>query len=82
MSEPLGLPPGRVQVLWNGIQLDGYAPAEPPAGPAVSGYLARLSREKGLEQFVGAFLPLAGPLGDWTTRVRIGGGARAGGEPL
>jgi glycosyltransferase involved in cell wall biosynthesis len=82
MSQRLGLPPGRVAVLWNGIQLDGYAPAEPPAGPAVIGYLARLSREKGLEHFVEAFLHLAGPLGDRTTRVRIGGAATAGDEPL
>ena len=82
MAERLGLPPGRVEVLWNGIQLDGYAPAERPAGPAVIGYLARLNREKGLEQFVEAFLHLAGPLGDRTTRVRIGGAATAGDEPL
>ncbi len=77
----LGLPPAAIQVVYNGIQLAGYTPAEPPAVPVV-GYLARLSREKGLGQVVDAFIALARDLGDRTTRLQLGGAATAGDQPF
>lgn len=82
MRARLDLGPGAVQVVHNGIQLDGYAPATPaPASPAI-GYLARMSRDKGLEVLVDAFLHLARECGDTTTRLRIAGAATAGDEPF
>lgn len=82
MRERLGLAPESIEVVYNGIRLDGYAPApEPPASPAI-GYLAKMTRDKGLEVLVDAFLVLARECGDTTTRLRIGGAATAGDEPF
>ncbi|MEY2879077.1 MAG: hypothetical protein RLZZ15_1457, partial [Verrucomicrobiota bacterium] len=49
--------------------------------PAI-GYLARMCREKGLDQLVDAFIVLARDLGDTTTRLKIAGAATAGDETL
>jgi glycosyltransferase involved in cell wall biosynthesis len=82
MSERLGLAPDSIEVVSNGIRLDGYAVSgNPPAVPTV-GYLARMSRDKGLELFVDAFIVLAGQLGDAVTRLRIAGAATAGDQPF
>ena len=78
MRERLGLAPDAIEVVPNGIQLDGYGPAaSAPASPTI-GYLARMTREKGLELFVDAFIHLARELGDGTTRIKIAGAATAG----
>lgn len=82
MRGRLGLAPGAVQVVSNGIQLDGFSPADaPPASPTI-GYLARMSREKGLELLVEAFVLLARELGDATARLKIAGAVTAGDQRL
>lgn len=82
MKGRLGLEKGVIQVLYNGIALDGYAPApQPPASPAI-GYLARMSRDKGLLVLVEAFSALALEMGDKVTKLRIAGAATAGDEPF
>ncbi|MBI5768345.1 MAG: glycosyltransferase family 4 protein [Verrucomicrobia bacterium] len=89
MTGRLNLAPAAIEVLYNGIQLVGYAPAEPalsrvegpPAVPTI-GYLARLSREKGLGLCVDAFLCLTRELGDTKTHLHLGGAATAGDEPF
>jgi len=82
MGRRLGLAREAVKVVFNGIQLEGYAAAEsPPATPTI-GYLARMCREKGIEVMVDAFLHLAGELGDRETRLHLAGAATAGDEPL
>ncbi|MFM9032525.1 MAG: glycosyltransferase family 4 protein [Opitutaceae bacterium] len=82
MGRRLGLARDAVKVVFNGIQLEGYAAAEsPPATPTI-GYLARMCREKGFEVMVDAFLHLAGELGDRETRLHLAGAATAGDEPL
>jgi glycosyltransferase involved in cell wall biosynthesis len=81
MRNRLALSADAVRVVFNGIQLEGYAPAVPPSAPAV-GYLARMCREKGIEVIVDAFLHLAGQLGDRETRLHLAGAATAGDEPL
>ncbi len=82
MRERLRLAEHAIEVVPNGIQLDGYsvAPAQ-PAPPAI-GFLARLCREKGVELLVDAFLVLARELGDTTTRLHLAGAATAGDERL
>ncbi len=63
----------RVHVVWNGIALDGYAPAStPPEIPAL-GFFARMHPCKGLATLVDAFVLLRqnGRLGD--LQLRIGG---------
>jgi len=64
MQKRLQLPPDRVRVVSNGINLEGFpanSPSSilhPPSSPPVLGYFARLCREKGLEKLVAAFLLL------------------------
>jgi glycosyltransferase involved in cell wall biosynthesis len=78
MQRRLKLPPDRVRVLANGLNLDGYAAAPvksdaQPAQPPVLGYFARMCREKGLETLVNAFIILKkrGRVGN--LKLRIGG---------
>jgi glycosyltransferase involved in cell wall biosynthesis len=73
MSERLALPHPRVQVIYNGIQLEGYAPSASPPRPPVLGYFARLCPEKGLETLVEAFLILKQRGLIPSLRLRIGG---------
>jgi glycosyltransferase involved in cell wall biosynthesis len=82
MAQRLGLEAGAIAVVPNGIKLEGYAPAATAPRPPVVGYLARMSREKGLGVFVDAFIALAKTHGDTTTRARIGGACTAGDEPF
>jgi glycosyltransferase involved in cell wall biosynthesis len=59
MQERLRLAPEKIVVIYNGIDLDGFAPAVvPPKFPTV-GYLARMCPDKGLDTLVEAFLRLA-----------------------
>lgn len=82
MRGRLGFKPGAIEVVHNGIALDGYGVADaPPATPTI-GYLARLSREKGLDVLVDAFIHLAGELRDSTTRLAIAGTATEGDQPF
>ena len=82
MRERLGLSSGAIEVVPNGIALDGYAPAAAePASPTI-GYLARMTRDKGLELLVDAFIALARDRGDTATRLKIGGACTAGDEPF
>lgn len=82
MRGRLGLERGRIEVVHNGIALDGYQPAEQPPSPPTIGYLARMTREKGLYILLEAFFMLALELGDNVTRLRIAGTATAGDEPF
>jgi glycosyltransferase involved in cell wall biosynthesis len=82
MRSRLGLGPDAIEVVHNGISLEGYGAADSePACPTI-GYLARMSREKGLELLVDAFLFLVRDLGDTTARLKIAGAATAGDQPL
>lgn len=57
MADRLGLAPTRVEVVPNGIHLEGFAPAPTPP-PSALGYLARMCRDKGLHVLVDAWLLL------------------------
>ena len=58
MTRRLNLSPDRVRVVYNGINLEGFAPAPtPPQTPAV-GFFARMCPEKGLHLLVNAFIEL------------------------
>jgi glycosyltransferase involved in cell wall biosynthesis len=82
MRQRLNLAPDAIEVVPNGIPLDGYSPAEAePACPTI-GYLARMCREKGIEVLVNAFRFLTTELGDNTTRLKIAGAATAGDQEL
>jgi glycosyltransferase involved in cell wall biosynthesis len=82
MRERLRFASNSIEVVHNGIQLDGYTVAEVPAASPTIGYLAKMSREKGVELLVEAFLYLTRELGDTTTTLKIAGAMTAGEEPL
>lgn len=82
MRRRLQLDPTAIEVLPNGISLDGYGVADTPPSTPTIGYFARMSRDKGVELLVESFLILAGELGDRQTRLRIAGAVTAGEEPL
>jgi glycosyltransferase involved in cell wall biosynthesis len=71
MQERLRLAPEKTVVIYNGIDLDGFAPAAaPPEFPTV-GFLARMCRDKGLDTLVEAFIKLAPRVRH--ARLKIGG---------
>ena len=71
MQERLRLAPEKIVVVYNGIDLEGFAPAgTPPKFPTV-GFLARMCAEKGLNTLVEAFIGLAPRVPD--ARLKIGG---------
>jgi glycosyltransferase involved in cell wall biosynthesis len=76
MGERLKVAPERIKVVRNGINLGGYEEATPPAaktGPPVLGYFARMCREKGLDQLIGAFVRLKKRNGLGDLKLRVGG---------
>lgn len=58
MGERLGLAPERLHVVWNGIELGDLAGISRTPGerPPTIGFLARMCRDKGIDQLVEAYL--------------------------
>jgi glycosyltransferase involved in cell wall biosynthesis len=82
MRQRLGIPELAIEVIPNGIDLDGYGPPANDAGPPVIGYLARMIREKGIEVMVDAFIHLRNVLDCLDVRLHLAGAATAGDQPL
>ena len=71
MQKRLRLASEKITVIYNGIDLDGFAPAvTPPKFPTV-GFLARMCRDKGLDTLIEAFIELAPRVPQ--ARLKIGG---------
>jgi glycosyltransferase involved in cell wall biosynthesis len=81
MRQRLDAPGLRIEVMPNGIDLDGYRVAN-PTSPPVIGYLARMIREKGLPELVEAFIHLRTALRHPDARLHIAGAATAGDSAL
>ena len=78
MMERLRLAPERVKVVYNGVNLDGYAPADSGlTKPPVIGYLARMHPSKGLDVLVESFIRLKERGRISALRLRIAGGQTA-----
>ena len=77
IRQRLDAPDLRIEVMPNGIELDGYGVAE-SSSPPVIGFLARMIREKGLHHFVEAFIHLRTHLKHPDARIHIAGAATAG----
>ena len=58
MERRLGLRRGSVDVIPNGISLEGYGESAESGETAVVGYLARFNKAKGLDAMVSAFIDL------------------------
>lgn len=58
MTQRLQLPPNKMQVVYNGINLDGFAPAPEMSAQPTIGFFARNCAAKGLHSLVDAFLIL------------------------
>jgi glycosyltransferase involved in cell wall biosynthesis len=82
MERRLNLPAGRVRVVFNGIDLDGYSVPALAPDPPVLGYFARMCAEKGLGTLVDAYLLLKQREGARALRVRVGGGCGPSDAPL
>ena len=82
MRRRLKLPPERIQVVVNGIQLEGYdAPAPANTGPTL-GFFARMCREKGLETLIDAFLRLKQRSRIPNLKLRVGGSCGPADQPV
>lgn len=77
MKKRLAWPEAEIEVMPNGIDLEGYGPAtdRDRSGPPVIGYLARMMKVKGLEVLVDAFIKLRTDLGHPDCRLHIAGTA-------
>lgn len=87
MTRRLGLPPPKVFVVYNGISLDGYEVQSPNPkaqgqSAPVLGYLARMSKDKGLDTLVEAFIILKQRGQVPRLKLQIGGSYGPGDEPF
>lgn len=82
MGKRLHLPPEKVEVIYNGINVDGFhpAPTHESSGAKVLGFFARMSREKGLDSLVRAFISLKPK--HRALRLKVGGSCGPADEPL
>jgi len=81
MRQRLNAPDLAIEIMPNGIDLEGYRPLN-PSTPPVIGYLARMIREKGLPELVAAFIHLRNTLKHPDARLHISGACTAGDESL
>lgn len=82
MTRRLHLPKGKVKVVHNGINLDGFSVEPQPANPPIIGFLARMCPEKGLDTLVQAFMILKSRDRIPGLQLWIAGGCGPGDEPF
>lgn len=82
MRRRFDAPDLRIEVMPNGIDLEGYRVSKLTTAPPVIGYLARMIREKGVHHLVEAFIHLRKDLHHPDARLHIAGAATAGDEKL
>jgi glycosyltransferase involved in cell wall biosynthesis len=87
MTRRLGLPPGKVSVVHNGISLDGYEVRAQRSevgrtNAPTLGYLARMSKDKGLDTLVEAFILLKQRGNVPRLKLQIAGSCGPGDEPF
>ncbi|MCX8091647.1 MAG: glycosyltransferase family 4 protein [Verrucomicrobiae bacterium] len=87
MAARLGLPAGRVRVVYNGINLDGFErrkprpPVETHRAP-VLGFFARMCPDKGLDVLVDAYIELKRRGRVPRLKLHVGGSCGPGDEPF
>ena len=73
MRERLRLPAEKLRVIYNGINLDGYAEQQSKAQPTTLGFFARMCREKGLHTLIDVYIELQRRRTIPNLRLKIGG---------
>jgi glycosyltransferase involved in cell wall biosynthesis len=90
MSRRLEIPPERIHIVPDGIEMEGYEQAPPsseerlqsdPERPVTLGFFARMCRDKGLHLLVEAFVRLRHQ-GQGSLRLKVGGGCGPTDEPV
>lgn len=71
-----------IEVIPNGVDLEVYQPGPAPGGPPVIGFLARMTRDKGVDVAVDAFIHLRTVLGERRARLCVAGAMTAGDRRL
>jgi glycosyltransferase involved in cell wall biosynthesis len=82
MGKRLQIPPEKIKVIYNGIDLEGFQLADPEMTPPALGYFARMCREKGLDRLVAAFIELKQRNSVPGLKLRVGGGMGPADEPF
>lgn len=73
MRERLRLQAEKMHVIYNGLELDDYAPAEPQDPPAI-GYLSRMTPPKGMDTLADAFVVLKSTEAGRSAKLKLAGG--------
>lgn len=81
MRQRLASPDLTIDIMPNGIDLEGFLPPTPNQPPVI-GYLARMIREKGIEVLVAAFVHLRKNLNHPDARLHIAGACTTADEAL
>lgn len=82
MSKKLCIPPQKIRLIYNGINLDGYAPVAQEPKVKTIGFFARMCRDKGLDTLVDAFITLRQRNRLGQVRLKIGGSCGPADEPF
>lgn len=82
MAARLSLPPDRIHVVPNGINLAGWRVPEAPQNPPVLGFFARLCAEKGLDLLVDAYCRIRRRGRLPNLRLHLGGGLGPSDQPF
>jgi len=82
MCDRLKIPPDRVHVIYNGIQVENYKQSDMSFNPPVIGFLERQCREKGLDILAKAFIILKKDSRFQNVKLRIAGGTIPSDEPF
>ena len=82
MTKRLDLRPQQIKTIYNGINLEGFAPSDTPPKPPTLGFFARLCREKGLEILAEAYLTLKKRQRIPGLKLRLGGSMGPSDQPL
>ncbi|MDP7010794.1 MAG: glycosyltransferase family 4 protein [Verrucomicrobiota bacterium] len=82
MREKLKVPANRMEVVYNGINHDGYEASPVAPNPPTIGYFTRMCRDKGLDTLIDAFIKLKQANHIPQLKLKIGGGSGPGDEPF
>lgn len=81
MGRRMNVPASKIKVIYNGVRAEGYTPHAPPS-PPVLGFFARMSKIKGLDTLVAAYIHIRAKNLVPNLKLKIGGGCGPTDEPF